>query len=70
MEVSVGLVLMGVVVFVMIFVNIGLVGFYILVLDINICVGIGLFEILKFVFLWINDGFMVIFFFFIGLEIK
>ncbi|MGR3812964.1 MAG: Na+/H+ antiporter NhaA [Cognatishimia activa] len=70
MEASAGLVLMGVAVLAMIFANTGLAGLYTSVLDTNIRVGIGSFEISKPALLWINDGLMAIFFFLIGLEIK
>lgn len=70
MEASAGLVLMGVAVLAMIFANTGLAGLYTSVLDTNIRVGIGAFEISKPALLWINDGLMAIFFFLIGLEIK
>lgn len=70
MEASAGLVLMGVAVLAMIFANTGLSGLYTSVLDTNIRVGIGSFEISKPALLWINDGLMAIFFFLIGLEIK
>ena len=70
MEASAGLVLMGIAVLAMIFANTGLAGLYTSVLDTNIRVGIGSFEISKPALLWINDGLMAIFFFLIGLEIK
>lgn len=70
MEASAGLVLMGVAVLAMLFANTGLAELYTSVLDTNIRVGIGTFEISKPALLWINDGLMAIFFFLIGLEIK
>ena len=70
MEASAGLVLMGVAVLAMNFANTGLAGLYTSVMDTNIRVGIGSFEISKPALLWINDGLMAIFFFLIGLEIK
>ncbi len=69
-DASVGIVLMFMALLAMFFANTALAPLYSGVLDTNVRVGIGTFEISKPALLWINDGLMAIFFFLVGLEIK
>ena len=70
LEASAGLVLMATALLAMFFANTALAPLYSGVLETNVRVGIGAFEISKPALLWINDGLMAIFFFLVGLEIK
>ena len=70
LETSAGLVLMGVAIIAMAAANTGLAPLYTGLLETNVRVGAGSFEISKPALLWINDGLMAIFFFLVGLEIK
>lgn len=69
-EASGGLILILMALLAMIFANTALAPVYGSLLDTNIRVGVGGFEISKPALLWINDGLMAIFFFLVGLEIK
>ena len=70
LEASAGLVLMAVALLAMIAANSALAPLYDGLLQTNIRLGAGSFEISKPALLWINDGLMAIFFFLVGLEIK
>ncbi len=70
LEASAGLILMGITVLALLAANSGLADAYQAILNTNLRIGVGEFEISKAALLWINDGLMAIFFFLVGLEIK
>ena len=70
LEASGGLTLMAAALLAVVAANSGMAPFYEAILNTNIRLGIGAFEISKPALLWINDGLMAIFFFIVGLEIK
>ena len=65
-----GLLLMGSMAVALIVANSGLSGWYEQLLGVKAQVSVGDFSIAKPVLLWINDGFMAVFFFLVGLELK
>jgi len=65
-----GLLLMGSMAVALIVANSGLSGWYEQLLAVKAQVSVGDFSIAKPVLLWINDGFMAVFFFLVGLELK
>jgi NhaA family Na+:H+ antiporter len=70
LESSGGIILMFAAVLAIVFANTPLQTYYDLLLDTPVEVRIGSLEIAKPLLLWINDGLMAIFFFFVGLELK
>jgi NhaA family Na+:H+ antiporter len=70
LESSGGIILMFAAVLAIVFANTPLQTYYDLLLDTPVEVRIGALEIAKPLLLWINDGLMAIFFFFVGLELK
>jgi NhaA family Na+:H+ antiporter len=69
-ESSSSILLLGVTLLTLLFVNLGLYDEYFSLLHQKLTFGIGKFVLSKSLILWINDGLMAIFFFVIGLEIK
>ena len=65
-----GLLLMGAMVFALVAANSGLSGWYEQLLSVKGQVSVGELVIAKPLLLWINDGFMAVFFFLVGLELK
>jgi NhaA family Na+:H+ antiporter len=70
LESSGGIILMFAAMLAIVFANTPLQTYYDLLLDTPVEVRIGALEIAKPLLLWINDGLMAIFFFFVGLELK
>ncbi len=70
LESASGLILMGAAVLALIVVNSPLQPYYALLLDTPVIVQIGDLEVNKPFLLWVNDGFMAVFFFLVGLELK
>ena len=69
-ETSSSILLLGVTVLTLLFVNLGFYDPYYELLHKKLTFGIGEFMLSKSLILWINDGLMAVFFFVIGLEIK
>ena len=65
-----GILLVGAAVIAIILANSPLFSFYALIVDTPIVVKVGALEISKPLLLWINDGFMAVFFLLVGLELK
>ncbi|MCB1204898.1 MAG: Na+/H+ antiporter NhaA [Verrucomicrobiae bacterium] len=65
-----GLLLMASMVFALVAANSGLSGWYEQLLAVKAQISVGDFAIAKPILLWINDGFMAVFFFLVGLELK
>jgi NhaA family Na+:H+ antiporter len=65
-----GIILMGAAVLALVLANSPLSGYYDLLLETPVEVQVGNLEIRKPLLLWINDGFMAVFFFLVGLELK
>lgn len=70
MESTAGILLIFAAALAIIFANTGLEPFYQLLLSTPVEVRVGALEIAKPLLLWINDGLMAVFFFFVGLELK
>ena len=70
LESASGIILMGTAVLALIAVNSPLQSYYDLLLDTPVIVQIGDLEVNKPFLLWVNDGFMAVFFFLVGLELK
>jgi NhaA family Na+:H+ antiporter len=70
LESASGIILMGTAVLALIAVNSPLQPYYDLLLDTPVIVQIGDLEVNKPFLLWVNDGFMAVFFFLVGLELK
>lgn len=70
LESASGIVLMGAAVLAMLLANSPLSHYYALLIDTPVEVRVGTLQIAKPLLLWINDGFMAVFFFLIGLELK
>ena len=69
-EAASGIILMLAAVFAMVLANSPWSIWYDLLLEVPVVVAVGSFEIAKPLLLWINDGFMALFFFLVGLELK
>jgi len=65
-----GIILMIAAAFAMVCANTPLQPYYALILDTQVAISVGTFEIAKPLLLWINDGLMAVFFFLVGLELK
>lgn len=65
-----GLLLMTAMVSALVVANSGLASWYEQLLRVNAQISVGEFKISKPILLWINDGFMAVFFFLVGLELK
>lgn len=65
-----GLLLMGAMITALVVANSGLSGWYEQLLAVKAQISVGDFAIAKPILLWINDGFMAVFFFLVGLELK
>jgi NhaA family Na+:H+ antiporter len=70
LESASGIILMFAAVLALIVVNSPLEPYYALLLDTPVIVQIGELEVDKPFLLWVNDGFMAVFFFLVGLELK
>ena len=70
MESSGGILLMVAAILAMILANSPLSSYYELLIDTPVHIRIGSLEIAKPLLLWINDGFMTLFFLLVGLELK
>lgn len=69
-ESSAGMLLILASILAMVFANTPLSGLYDLLIDTHVGIRIGALEIDKPFLLWVNDGFMAVFFFMVGLELK
>lgn len=65
-----GLLLMASMIVALVVANSGLSGWYEQLLAVKAQISVGTFAIAKPILLWINDGFMAVFFFLVGLELK
>ena len=70
LESASGIILMVAAVLALIAANSPLNQYYALLLDTPVVVQIGALEVAKPLLLWVNDGFMAVFFFLVGLELK
>ena len=70
LEAAGGIILMIAAATALILANSPLASYYALLIDVPAEIRVGTFEIAKPLLLWINDGLMAVFFFFIGLELK
>ena len=70
LESASGIILMVAAVLALVIVNSPLSHYYALLLDTPVVVQVGALEVAKPLLLWVNDGFMAVFFFLVGLELK